>query len=99
MAGEFDPEEFRPDDLEAERLYDSDPEFRRLWVEKCQAKRDAYPLVGTVGFRAEGQGHPSNARVVSTTEDAEVWSRLQRAEQELKEYCDKKGLPDLSQRQ
>ncbi len=99
MARELDPEQFRPDDLEAERSYDSDPEFRRLWVEKCQAERDASRLTGTVSFRTEGQGYRSDAPVVSTTEDAEVWSRLQRTKQKVKEYCHKKGLPDLSQRQ
>ncbi len=98
MAREFDPEQFRPDDLEAERLYDQDPEFRRLWVEECQAERDFSRLAGTVEFRAPGQDYRSDAPVVSTTESAEVWSRLQRAKQELKEYCDKKGLPDLSER-
>jgi hypothetical protein len=99
MAGEFDPQEFAPDDLETERLCDSDPQLRRLWVKKCQAQRDAYPLAGTAGFRAERQGYRSDAPVVSPTESAEVWSRLQRAKQELKEYCDKRGLPDLSEPQ
>jgi len=96
MAREFDSEQFRPDDLETERFYDSDPQFRRLWVEKCRAERDASRLSGTVEFRAPGQNYRPDVPVVTTTEAQEVASRLARARQELKEYCDQKGLPDLS---
>ncbi len=81
MATEFDPEECRPTDLELERLWDHDPEFRGLRVEWCKAER---------AFRqaADSETPPR--------EYAPVVERVNKARQLLNEYLNSKGVGHLS---
>ncbi len=81
MPAEFDPEECRPDDLELERLWDHDPEFRGLRVEWCKAET------------AERQVADS---VSSTTERSAAAVRVNKARQVLNEYLIRKGLGHLA---
>ena len=96
MPNEIDDENFRPADLEAGRAWEHYPEFRPLWVEKCEAERTCSQRSGTAAFRGPGQGYPSEVPEVSPIEDATAWQRLHRARQEVKQWCDEKGLRDLS---
>jgi len=81
MPAEFDPEKFRPDDLELERLWDRDPEFRRLWVERCKAERALEQVLDSVS---------------SSKERIAVVERVNKARQVLNEYLNSKGLGHLS---
>ena len=81
MPTDFDPEEFRPDDLKLERLWDRDPEFRRLWVERCKAER---------AFRQAENSETAPREYVPVVE------RVNKARQLLNEYLNTKGLVHLS---
>ncbi len=92
MPAEFDPEKFRPDDLELEPLYDQYPEFRPLWVKYCQANAARYTLSGRAGFRAPEHGYQSDVPSVPTTEHTAVRDRFDRACQAIEQFCKQKGV-------
>ena len=81
MPAEFDPEEFRPDDPELERLWVHDPEFQRLRVEWCKADR---------AF------HQAANSEIPPREYVPIVERYKTACQAHNEYLKRKGLGHLS---